>query len=60
MKKPRLFYWEEGVDAWCPVIRDEVEGIVSVDSFTESGETMEIRFKRIDMTDEEFAAIPEE
>lgn len=59
MKKPRLFYYAEGVDAWIPV-PDLVEGeLVCTADEMEDGEQMEMRFKRIDMTDEEFACLPE-
>ena len=59
MKKPRMFYWEEVCDAWCPVpaIVDG-ELIVSEDQL-EDGDELNVRFKRVDMTDEEFNALPE-
>lgn len=60
MKRPRLFYWEEGVNAWCPA-PERIEHILEATShFSEHGEEVEIRFKRFDMTDEEYAALPEE
>ena len=58
-KTPRLFYWEEGVDAWCPV-PDLIENVVDLGSFCEDGEVQEIRFKRFDMTDKEFNNLPED
>jgi len=57
-KKPRLFYFEEGVDAWIPA-PDNRENIVDLDIFSGSGEIIEIQFKRIDMTDTEFNNLPE-
>jgi len=61
IKKPRLFYWEEAIDSWCPVgDSHDIEGIVSLENFSEDGEVIEIEFKRFDMTDEQFENIPEE
>lgn len=59
-EKPRLFYFEEGVDAWIPVPfpHNEIPGIESVENFTR-GEERELRLRRVDMTDAEFAALPE-
>jgi hypothetical protein len=56
-KKPRLFYYEEAQDAWCPA-PDLTENMISTDNLAE-GETMELRFKRVDMTDAEMQALPE-
>lgn len=59
-KYPRLFYWEEGCNSWvsAPVL---TENIISVEShFSEHGESVDIRFKRVDMTDKEYAELPEE
>ena len=56
-KKPRLFYYEESIPAWSPV-PDKVENIISTDCLAD-GETITIEFKRKDMTDSEFATIPE-
>ena len=59
MKKPRLFYWEEGENAWVPV-PEMVEGeLICTEDQLGDKEEMEIRFKRFDMTDEEYAALPE-
>ena len=58
-KRPRLFYYEEAEDAWCPAEGLEVDNILGVDLFLADGEVIEIEFKRQDMTDEEFDAIPE-
>jgi hypothetical protein len=57
-KKPRLFYWEDAHDCWCPTSGLEIDNLVDVE-FMDPGEVLEIRFKRMDMTDEEFSAIPE-
>lgn len=57
-KTPRLFYWEDAEDAWCPV-PDRIDEIITVEGFMDDGEEVEIRFKCVFMTDEEFAAIPE-
>ena len=59
VKKPRLFYYEEGVDAWCPV-PDRIDAIIDLGNFSEDKESINIRFKRIDMTDAEFNSLPEE
>ena len=56
-KKPRLFYWEEAEDCFTPV-PDKIENIVDVDML-DDGETQEIQFKRVDMTDDEFNNLPE-
>ncbi len=58
-KRPRLFYWEDAEDCWCPAEGLEVDNIISVDLFLSDGGIEEIRFKRQDMTDAEFDAIPE-
>lgn len=58
-KRPRLLYWEDAEDAWCPADGLEVDNIISTDLFLADGDIEEIRFKRQDMTDAEFAAIPE-
>ena len=59
VKRPRLFYYEEGVDAWCPV-PDRLDGIIDLGLFMMNGEEINIRFRRIDMTDPEFNSLPEE
>lgn len=56
-KKPRLFYWEEAIDRWVPVPK-ETEYIINTDCLGD-GDVEEIQFKRVDMTDEEFDALPE-
>lgn len=59
IKKPRLFYYEEGVDSWCPV-PENIESIIGVENFCEDKEVIEIKFRRFDMTDEEFDNLPED
>ena len=63
MKKPRLFYFEEAIGAggaWTPV-PEYIDGeLICVRDQLDDGDTMEIRFKRIDMTDEEFDNLPED
>lgn len=60
VKKPRLFYYEEAYDAWIPA-PDMVAAIIDTDShFGEDGETFDLTFKRVDMTDEEFDNLFEE
>lgn len=56
--KPYLFYYEDAVNAWVPV-PDKVENIISTDNLSES-EDLEIKFKRFDMSEDEFKAIPED
>ena len=58
-KKPRMFYWEDAEDCWCPVEGLEIENIIGDATMYEDGEVQEFRFKRIDMTDAEFNALPE-
>ena len=53
IKKPRLFYYEESENCWCPADKLSVDNIISTDSFISDGEIIEIQFKRVDMTDEE-------
>ncbi len=56
-KYPRLFYWEEAVDAYVPA-PGIVMGILEPTQL-DDGEVADIRFKRIDMTDEEFENLPD-
>jgi len=58
--EPRLFYYEEACQAWtyAPIRVDQildVKGCMST-----HGEEVVIRFKRLDMTDEEFNNLPED
>ena len=57
-KIPRLFYWEEALDAWVPA-PDNVNHIVDV-SFLDLEEDWLVRFKRFDMTDDEFNSLPDD
>lgn len=61
-RHPRLFYWEDALDWWAPVPypEEEIPGIFSIEQLDEHGEEAEIRLKRFDMSDEEFAALPED
>lgn len=56
-KRPYLFYYEDAQTCWAPV-PDLLENVISTDNLAD-GETMEIEFKRTDMTPEEFKNIPE-
>ena len=56
-KKPRLLYYEEGESCWCPA-PEEGENLVDI-LVLEPGEIIEISFKRVDMTDEEWDSLPE-
>ncbi|KKL83799.1 hypothetical protein LCGC14_1971150, partial [marine sediment metagenome] len=47
------------VDAWAPV-PDKTENLVDVHWTLSDGETIEVQFKRIDMTDDEFDNLPED
>jgi len=59
-KKPRLFYYEEAVDAWIPA-PDNLENIIALDShFGSDKEVIEIKFKRLDLSDLEMEALPED
>ena len=57
-KKPRLLYFDEAENAWCPASGLLVENIVPVD-LLDDGETVSVLFECLHMTDEEFANIPE-
>lgn len=58
-KHPRLFYYEEAEDCWTPA-PDKVDCIVPIDGFAGPEDRIEISFKRLDMTDEEFYNLPED
>lgn len=58
-KRPRLFYYEEAENAWCPAEGLEVDNILGIDLFFYDGQKINIEFKREDMTDAEFEALPE-
>lgn len=57
-KKPRLFYFEEAENVYIPA-PDNIENLIDVKEQLEDGEIMELRFKRIDLSDDEMAALPE-
>lgn len=57
-KFPMLMYYEEAVNAWIPA-PNLVENIIEADQL-ESGEDVELRFKRVDFTDAELAALPDD
>lgn len=60
-KKPRYFYWEDAYDSWIP-IPDRIDEIFDIESeLFEDGDitTIELRIKRVDMTDEEWMNLPE-
>jgi hypothetical protein len=58
MKKPRLFYWEEAEDYWVPIELQHIDAILNLEDMDNDVE-LTLTFKRVDMTDEEFDAIPE-
>lgn len=60
-KKPRLFYWEEAEDGWAPVTDEMRAAFDQVHTLEDllDGQIVEITFKRIDMSDEEFDNLPE-
>lgn len=56
-KIPRLFYWEEGVDAWCPWVEDyDFSAILDL---IDEDEIYEMRFKRLMLTDAEMDELEE-
>lgn len=57
-KKARLFYYEEAENAWCPAHNLSLENVID-DNMLAADEEVKIRFKRVDMTDAEFDALPE-
>lgn len=58
-KFPRLFYEEDGLNAWVPA-PDNINNIIIVEDQMEENEIIEIRFKRFDMTDEKVDSLPED
>ena len=54
-----LSYYEDAVNAWVPA-PDKIEEIISAGDQLEDGDTIEIQFKRCDMTDEEIDSLPVE
>ena len=60
-KKPRLFYYEEAADAWLPAaLVIEANYAEAELSMLDDGEEREVRIRRVDMTDAEYAAMPED
>jgi hypothetical protein len=57
-KHPHLFYFEETENCWASV-PDNVNSILSTESFFADGDVIEIEFKRGDMTDEQFYNLPD-
>lgn len=56
----RLFIWCDAENCWTPISKEMLWGWLEGDAdMNESGETFELQFKHMDMTDEEFAALPE-
>lgn len=58
IKTPRLFIYEETEGWWCPIEPNDFEGFIDLPSM-DCDEIYTLQFKRVDMTDEEFKAIPE-
>jgi len=59
-KKPRLFYYDEGAEAFVPSPVDEEEMGKLVDlSDWEPNEEFDVLFKRLDLTDEEMDELPD-
>lgn len=59
-KKPRLFYYEEAENAWCPAAIAFDPSFESAElDMLDDGEEKAIRIKRIDMTDADYDAMPE-
>lgn len=54
---PRLFYYEEAVDAWVQA-PEKVENIIEAEQI-DPGETISIEFRNIPMTDQEIEDMPE-
>ncbi len=57
-KIPRLFYYEEAENCWTPAPKKK-ENIIDVEDQLDSDEEIEIRFKRVDMTQFELDNLPE-
>ena len=56
-KKARIFYYEEACDSFIQAPVD-LASLVDLDAVEEDEEII-IRLRRVDMTDEEFDALPE-
>ena len=57
-KKDRLFYLCEGHNAWLPLDKD-VSGYEQFNADLEDGETMDLKIKRVDMTDAAYTSMPD-
>ena len=55
-KNTYIFYYEDAVETFVPA--GNVEDLFDVDSL-DNQEQIEIRFKRVNLTDKEFSEIPE-
>jgi hypothetical protein len=55
-KKPRLFYWEDAVDAWIPFEQFSPE---TTCENMGAGDKTNLRLQRFDMTDNEYDNLPE-
>lgn len=55
-QKKYLFYYEEAINAWTPVV--SVECMVSLDEFDNDEDEKEIKFRCFWMTDEEYKSMP--
>jgi hypothetical protein len=58
-KKPRLFYFDEDTEQWMPINGLLIADILDPDNLA-NNEEIEVRFRRQDMTDEEYDAIDRE
>lgn len=56
-KKPRLVYWEETCDSWIPA-PERVSEILEATNLCEQEEEW-LKFKRVDMTDEQWNNFPD-
>lgn len=56
--KPYLFYFEEAVDCWIPA-PERVDTLIDVENQLDPGETYEIKFKRVDLTDHQYENLPD-
>lgn len=57
-KRPYNFYYDEGIGCWVPISCLIIEEIMSPETIG-NGEEIEIRFKRMDMTDKEVSELPD-
>ncbi len=57
-KHSYLFYYEETEDAWVPV-PERTEHLIDAADQLEDGEKMQLEFKRVDMTDKQYAELPD-